>query len=261
MNDEWRLIDSGLCSASYNMALDEAIATSVRKGNSPPTLRLYGWNVPSVSIGCFQKVNDINIEYCNERGISLVRRPTGGRAILHENELTYSFSAKTTEGIFSKGLLDSYKKISNVFAVAFSTIGLSPESKLQRETRKPKSPLCFQTTSYGEITVNGKKIIGSAQKRWHGGLLQQGSIPCSIDRDEHAKVFRLEPPNDEIGIIGLKEVLPDLNLEELKDAIISSFEEAFEVILILSPPSQKEVSLAEELGTKKYLSTEWNFQR
>lgn len=261
MTDKWRFIDTGPRSASYNMALDEAIATAVRKDNSPPTLRLYGWDVPSVSIGYFQRVRDINSDYCREKGIPIVRRPTGGRAILHDKELTYSFSVKITHRIFSKGLLDSYRKISSAFGLAFSKIGLSPESKLLRETSQPRSPLCFQSTSYGEITINNKKVIGSAQKRWHDGFLQQGSIPCIIDRDELVKVFRLESPGEGANIIGLKEILPDLNLKDLKNAIKISFEETFEIRLIPSPPSREEVSLSEELEVEKYLSTHWNFQR
>jgi len=267
MIEEWRLIDKGPYRAAHNMALDEVIATAVRKDTAPPTLRLYGWEVPSVSIGYFQKIRDVNIEYCIERNIPIVRRPTGGRAILHDMELTYSFSVKTTSGVFSKGLLDSYKKISNALGSALSKIGLSPELKLSRETRHSspithnlKSPLCFQSTSYGEITIKNMKVIGSAQKRWPDGLLQQGSVPFVIDRDEVAKVFRLKS-SDGGEITGLKEILPDLDPEDLKDAIKISFEEIFDIRLISSSPSQEELSLAEELEARKYLSHHWNFQR
>lgn len=98
----WRLIDSGPCDASYNMALDEAIAVFVRRGRSCPALRLYGWETPSVSLGSFQKLDDIDEEYCSHENIPVVRRPTGGRAVLHGDELTYSFSSKN-EGRFSRG--------------------------------------------------------------------------------------------------------------------------------------------------------------
>ena len=260
MTDTWRFIDTGPCSAFYNMALDEAIATAVRTGNLPPTLRIYGWDMPSVSIGCFQKVSDINIDYCLGKGIPIVRRPTGGRAILHDYEITYSFSAKTDSGVFSKGLLDSYEKVSSAFGLALSKIGLASELKLQREPRN-RSPLCFQSTSYGEITIFGKKVIGSAQKRWPDCLLQQGSIPFILDKDEIAKVFRLQSPEIGDKIIGLKEILPHLNLRDLRDAIRISFEETFNTRLVLSPPLEDEVSLAGEIEIKKYLSPRWNFQR
>jgi lipoate-protein ligase A len=268
MSDAWRFIDSGPCSAAYNMALDEAIATEVRKDKSPPTLRLYGWDMPYVSIGCFQKVSDIDIEYCTEKHVQVVRRPTGGRAILHNHELTYSFSIKTTQGLFSKGLIDSYKKISIALGSALLKIGLSSELKLQRKarnhsaTRHSKSPLCFQSTSFGEITINNKKVVGSAQKRWTDSLLQQGSIPFVIDRDDLLRIFRLESTQDvKEANIGLKDIFPDLNTDDLKNAIRISFEETFDTRLISSSPSREDVSLAQELEAQKYLSYQWNFKR
>ncbi len=262
MTDIWRFIDTGPCSASYNMALDEAIAIDVRKDNAPPTLRLYGWDVPAVSIGCFQKISDVDIEYCIKKHIPIVRRPTGGRAILHSNEITYSFSVKTTHKLFSKGLFDSYKKISIALGSALSKIGLSPELKLIREAHRLRNPLCFYSTSYGEITINNKKIIGSAQKRWTDGLLQQGSIPFTIDKDEMDKVFRFKSHH---GIrktfIELKEILLGLNPDDLKNAIRTSFEGTFNIRLIPLSPSQEEVSLAQEFEAKKYLLHQWNFRR
>ena len=115
MTETWRFIDSGPCGAAYNMAFDEAIAVTVRNGRAHPTLRLYGWDLPSVTIGYFQKIGDIDTAYCFRNNIPVIRRPTGGRAILHGNEITYSFSAKTRTGLFSKSLLDSYKTISRAF--------------------------------------------------------------------------------------------------------------------------------------------------
>jgi len=243
------------------MAMDEAIATAVKKGNSPPTLRLYGWSIPSVSIGYFQKMTDIDIDYCQERGIPIVRRPTGGRAILHDYEITYSFSIKTDSGIFSKGLLDSYEKISKAFSLALSKIGLAPEMKLQREPHRSRNPLCFQSTSYGEITINSKKVIGSAQKRWSDGLLQQGSIPLIIEEEEIAKVFRLKSSETGKKFTGLKKILSDLNTESFKNVIRISFEETFDTSLIPLSPSNEEVSLAGELEVRKYRLSSWNFQR
>ena len=262
MTDAWRLIDTGSCKAAYNMALDEAIATAVRKNNAPPTLRLYGWITPSVSIGCFQKISDIDREYCIEKRIPIVRRPTGGRAILHNDEITYSFSVKTTSGIFSKGLLDSYKMVSKAFSLAFLRIGLTPELTLHRGTCHTRSPLCFQSASYGEITIHNKKVIGSAQKRWPKGLLQQGSIPYIVDKDEMSKIFRLESVHMLLGdLTGLKEMIHGLNPDDLKNTIRTAFEETFYIKLMTSSPSKEELSLAEELEACKYLSYQWNFQR
>ena len=269
MSNIWRFIDSGPCNAAYNMALDETIASLVRKEDMPPALRLYGWYTPSVSIGCFQKISDVDISYCTEKNIPIVRRPTGGRAIFHTQEITYSFSVKTKSGLFSKGLLDSYKKISTALGLALSKTGFTPELKILRETARSspsdhssKSPLCFKSISYGEVSVNNNKIIGSAQKRWPGGLLQQGSIPLSIDKYGTSRIFRIRSDNSMMGSFkGLNDISPDLHIDSIKNAIRISFEETFDVKLILSSPSHKEISLAQELEARKYLSHEWNFKR
>ena len=251
------------------MALDEAIASLVRKEDMPPALRLYGWDIPSVSIGCFQRISDVDISYCTENKIPIVRRPTGGRAIFHTQEITYSFSVKTKSGLFSKGLLDSYKKISTALGLALSKTGFTPELKFLRETARSlpsdyssKSPLCFKSISYGEVSLNNNKIIGSAQKRWPDGLLQQGSIPLTIDNEEISRIFRIRSDNSIMeSSKGLTDIFPDLQIDRIKNAIRISFEEIFDVRLILSSPSHEEVSLAEELEAQKYLSHEWNFKR
>jgi lipoate-protein ligase A len=270
MSDTWRLIDTGVHSASHNMALDEAISASVRHHDAPPTLRIYGWEKPSVSIGCFQKSRDIDVTYCREKKIPIVRRPTGGRAVFHNNEITYSFSAKTKTGLFSGGLFDSYKKISCALGLALAKIGLSPEITTRKkfpesgiQEPRPYSPLCFQSVSYGEVSVGTKKLIGSAQKRWADGFLQQGSIPLMKESPETVKkVFGATYPQDEKNSsICLEELIPDLSCERVKEAIRVSFEEIFNVEFDISTLSEEEHSLAQELEVQKYLSDEWTFGR
>lgn len=268
MADTWRYIDDRHCPAAFNMALDEAISVALKNNASPPTLRLYGWEMPSVSIGYFQKISDIDTGYCLRNNIPVVRRLTGGRAILHGREITYSLSLKTS-GHFAGGLLDSYKKIGTALSLALSQTGISTEmkiSKLPSKSKSPgirsKSPLCFQSTSYGEVTAGNKKIIGSAQKRWPGAFLQQGSIPLVIDRGRLMHVFRLQSlcgPGELPA--GLEEVVPGTNLERLKESIRRSFEDTFEVHLIPSSASKEEVSLAMRLEAEKYLSHAWTFRR
>ncbi len=259
---EWRFIDSGPRTASYNMGLDEAIAVMVRKGSSPPTLRFYGWDRPSVSIGSFQKVSDIDFGYCLTRGMPVVRRPTGGRAILHGDELTYSFSSKN-EGFFLGGLLDSYRHLSRAFTAAFRAMGLEITVKSERESGRnlSRSALCFKSTSYGEISLKGRKLVGSAQKRWKDGLLQQGSIPYAVDEENMMRVFNLSSPGLKEAMVGLREASPDLDPEEFKKAIRSSFEEAFGISFRFLGPSREEEHLALELEHRKYLSPQWTLQK
>lgn len=267
MTEKWRLIDTGSCDAAYNMALDEAVAFHVRKESSPPTLRLYGWNVPSVSIGCFQKISALDTGYCTENTIPIVRRPTGGHAVLHDCEITYSFSVKTASGPFSRGLFDSYKKICSALGLALSKLGFSPELKLVREKQKslfaensPRNPLCFRSLSYGEISVDNTKVIGSAQKRWPDGLLQQGSIPLSLDRDAVTRIFRL-PVQEASTSAGLYSMSHELTMDLVKENIRIAFEEIFAIDFVFASPAEEEARLACTLEAEKYLSPEWNFRR
>ncbi len=253
---EWRLIDSGPSTASYNMAVDEAIAVSVRSGAVPPTLRLYGWDRPSVSLGAFQKTVDVNERYCEDNRIPVVRRPTGGRAIFHGDELTYSFSSKN-EGFFSRGLLDSYRQLSAAFRSALETLGLNVTMKEGRESGRNlnRTPLCFRVASYGEISFRERKLIGSAQKRWKDGFLQQGSLPYAIDEEGTRKVFNLSPGFDlKDRMIGLRELLPNLDPEKFREAIRVSFEETFGIRFRSPGLSLKEDLLARELEVRKYRS-------
>jgi lipoate-protein ligase A len=246
------------------MALDEAIATAVRREGLPPTLRLYGWQRPAASIGCFQRYCEIDSEHCAAAGISIVRRPTGGRGILHGEELTYSFSAAADEEAFSGcGLLESYRKLASAFSGAFAALGLPAETRLARKPApSSKSPLCFASTSYGEITVAGAKLVGSAQRRWRDGFLQQGSIPFSHEGDGARRVFRV-PPAMAQGprfTAGIRELMPGVDRPVLGDAIRSSFEEAFGIQFMETHPSEGEEVLAREL-LRKYRSPEWTRRR
>ena len=245
------------------MALDEALALSVRKGASPPSLRLYGWKCPSITLGCFQKVSDIDINYSRSRTIPVVRRPTGGRAILHDAELTYSFSVRTDQPPFSKGLLDSYKKISSTFTLAFQRSGLKAEARAQRERGMILAgrPLCFQSSSYGEILIDNKKIVGSAQKRWPDSLLQQGSVPYHYNEEMMQKIFRIGKDIDlNKCMTGIKIVMPDLGEDTFKDSLVRAFEDIFSIRFVRSCPSEEELALALRLQEEKYLQDSWNLR-
>jgi lipoate-protein ligase A len=261
MTHIWRLIDSGRCDAAYNMALDEAIAISVRNGKSPPVLRIYGWKCPSVSLGSFQNIDDIDLKYCSENNIAVVRRPTGGRGILHGDELTYSFCARN-EGEFSRGLLETYRLLSSAFQSAMETAGLKVSIKTGRESGRnlARSPLCFKSTSFGEISFNGKKLIGSAQKRWHDGFLQQGSMPYSIDNEKISLVFKISALTSRYRkqeITGLRELIAKFDPKSLKEAIKLSFERIFNITLVDSLPFRQEHETALVLMKEKYLNPLW----
>ncbi len=260
--DTWRFIDSGSSDAAYNMALDEAISASVRNGDAPPTLRLYGWKRLSISLGSFQKISDIDEQYCEVQGIAVVRRPTGGRAILHGDELTYSFCSKN-DGFFSHGLLDSYLQLSSALRSAVTLLGLEVEMKMKRESGRTliKSPLCFNSASFGEICFDKKKLIGSAQKRWPESFLQQGSIPYTMDYERITAV--INPSNRthsnvlQDSMVGLKELRKSFDEEVFKRYIRTSFEKTFSISLVAAHPSAREQEAAHQLSLLKYSNPHW----
>lgn len=179
----WRLIEHPPAGGAWNMAVDEAILESVYNGDSPPTLRLYAWQPACLSLGHAQRYSEANIEILNQNGWDIVRRPTGGRAILHVDELTYSVIVHQSEPRVHGGVLDSYLRLSEALLEALRLLGLNPQANQNTGLSNPKqpNPVCFEVPSNYEITVNGKKLIGSAQARRKEGVLQHGALPLYGD--------------------------------------------------------------------------------
>jgi lipoate-protein ligase A len=257
-----RLIIQEPCHAYFNMALDEAISDAVRKKISPPTLRLYGWDRPSLSIGYFQKISDVDLKYCEARDYPVVRRLTGGRAILHDSELTYSFTCSNVSPIFNGSLSEDYTVISNALLHALKTAGAEAKASFIKKRRNDyRNPACFKTVSFGEITVNGKKVIGSAQKRYRDGFLQHGSIVFDFDAKELCAVLKGNSIEDFRGMGALRNSLPSLTINKLSLNVKEAFEYTLRMKLISDKPSAHELKLAEELQSNKYSSNEWNSKR
>jgi lipoate-protein ligase A len=254
-------MDTGPGGACFNMALDEAIARLTIGGGSPPTLRVYGWSLPSVTLGRFQRASDVDTALCSSEDIPVVRRPTGGRAILHGEELTYSFSAPTSGGIFAGDLFRSYSILGSAFLGAFRSLGLDAEaSGRKKSSGVDRNPLCFSSTSFGEISLGGRKIIGSAQRRWPGGMLQQGTVPLDVPREMTSRIF-LRAGDEVEGLMGLREADRTISYDSLKEALAMGFRDSLGVILEDAIPSREEMRLAARLEEEKYRSRKWNHLR
>ncbi|HOA83241.1 MAG TPA: lipoate--protein ligase family protein [Thermodesulfovibrio thiophilus] len=230
-----------------NMAIDEAISIFVRKGELLPTFRFYGWNKRAITIGEFQNLEEINQNFCILHDIPVIRRPTGGKGILHNEDVTYSFSCRREER-FRGNLFQAYEILSRIFAKAFYLTGIDVE--IIREKRNfNRSSVCFARSSFGEICFKNIKIIGSAQKRWTDGFLQQGTIPLTVDRELLSKVF-LCNSEDLNNIAGIKELFGEFNIEIFQENIKRVLkEEGFEVVVDCL--QKKELVLAEKLLQKK----------
>lgn len=183
MTIPWRLIKHPPAQGAWNMAVDEAILEAVGAGDSPPTLRLYAWDPPCLSLGVAQPFTDVNISALRVRGWEVVRRPTGGRAILHTDELTYALIAAQDNPLTCGSILESYRRISLALLQGIIRLGLDARADREYEQNDGSSPkpVCFESPSNYEITVCGKKLVGSAQARRYGGVLQHGSLPLTGD--------------------------------------------------------------------------------
>ena len=163
------------------MAIDAAILAAVGRGESPPTLRLYRWDPPCLSLGYSQDYADVDEELLQAAGWDVVRRPTGGRAILHTDELTYAVIGPKSDPRLEGGLMDSYQNLSRALFDMLSRLGLPVEVHAGKNPQAHHQPVCFENPSDFEITAGDKKIIGSAQARKKDSLLQHGSLPLEGD--------------------------------------------------------------------------------
>ncbi len=185
IHDEWCWISDGHHPAKWNMEVDAALLADCGQGRTPPTIRFYGWSEPAITIGYSQKAEqELNIERCREMGISIVRRPTGGRALLHHRELTYAVVAPVSLPPFNRGLKATFQAVSEALLVGLRGLGIQGDINTGKQpSGSARSPACFASLNHCEITVNGKKLVGSAQKRTSKAFLQHGSLIIDADHE------------------------------------------------------------------------------
>ncbi|MER2599455.1 MAG: octanoyltransferase [Caldilineales bacterium] len=178
----WRLVITPPAAGSWNMAVDEALAAAGRAAGATPVLRLYQWQPACVSLGRHQPLTDVDRARCTALGYDVVRRPTGGRAILHTDELTYSVAGSQSDAALAGAVLDSYLRLSQGLLLGLAHLGVAAEkAPLLARTDSQPGPVCFEVPSAYEIVVDGKKLIGSAQSRRSGWVLQHGTLPLTGD--------------------------------------------------------------------------------
>jgi lipoate-protein ligase A len=249
------------------MAVDEAILENIGRGDSIPTLRLYAWDPACLSLGHAQPFADVDIARLKEQGWEVVRRATGGRAILHTDELTYSVTGNADEPLLSGGVLESYNRIAQALLLAVRNLELNVEMKEGRENdHATPNPVCFEVPSIYEITVDGKKLIGSAQARKKEGVLQHGSLPLSGDltRICQALVFDNERAREEASERLLTRATTvesalgrAVSWETTAQVFIHAFEAQLGLCFERGELSESESRRAEELVREKYAHPSW----
>jgi len=248
----------------FNMAIDEAISRAVEAGETPPTIRFYTWATSAISIGAFQPIREVNLDRCRELGVSVVRRVTGGRALLHQGELTYSVICPIPSPFFPSNLQGCCRTIAEALQLGLERLGVTVQvvPPMSRKQKKPHPPDCFATPSLYELMVGGRKLIGSAQRRWLKVFLQHGSIPIHTDRELEKEL--IVGANGNLGqrSARLSELLdPVPSMERLKDELAWGFEKQLGISLKEGTLTEKEQAHAEELVQTRYAHDSWTNRR
>jgi lipoate---protein ligase len=237
-----RVLETGHNSAALNMAIDEALIENI---DEVPVLRIYGWRPAAVSVGYFQSIRDeVDIEKCSEIGVDVVRRLTGGGAVLHEFELTYSFITKR----YPQNIMESYRWICEAIVTSINRLGFSANFV----------PL-------NDIVINGKKVSGSAQTRRKGVLLQHGTLLLNVDVDKMFSILKV--PSEKLKDKIIKDVkervtsLAGTTFDDMAWSLKTGFATQFDAKLVFDCLSADEASHAKWLAERKFSSNEWNFRR
>jgi lipoate-protein ligase A len=277
---EWRLVVSPTADGATNMAIDEAILLAVGSGEAPPTLRFYAWEPPCLSLGYAQPVADVDRRRFQALGWDLVRRPTGGRAILHTDELTYSVAAPVAEPRVLGGVRESYRRLSLGLMAGLTRLDVHAEALA--EPAKPAglsevewAAVCFEVPSHYEITAGSKKLLGSAQVRRRGAVLQHGSLPLTGDIGRICDGLRFaaeaerEAAKDRVrtrattveGALGRGEVgRPAVTWAEAAAAMAAGFAEALNIQLIEGELTASEAARAATARFERYAAAEWTIK-
>ena len=267
---DWRLIHSGSLPGAMNMALDEALLRAVANGTSLPILRFYRWQPATVTLGYAQSVDaDIDREVCRRAGLDIVRRSTGGRAVLHDQEVTYAVIAPTLPGLFSGSVLDSYRVISEILQRALQALGLSATlvpGKPRGGQRALSRAVCFSAPAQYELLIDGRKVAGSAQKRHGQAFLQHGSIPLEMDLPLLGRVLKADLNTETAGSLDKVGWLNDwaespLTIADVEASIMTAFAEALPLAWQDSVPTAEERDMANRLYHEKYGNPAWNMMR
>jgi lipoate-protein ligase A len=249
----WRLLLEGDLPGARNMARDVAVLEALTDGDGVPTMRLYGWEPPCLSLGRHQGAEAADRDFCAAHGVDVIRRPTGGRALLHHLEITYTIVAAVGEGPIPRHLQEAYTRICEPLVSACRALGVDAEltsGEVNLELPSPASTVpCFQAPAGGEVVVDGRKLIGSAMRAHGNAILQHGAILLDWDSELQAGTMGLEDDRflrptvttfaEQLGRVPYREVL--------ESALVDAFSHEFGVDFEEGSLSETEEARAVEL--------------
>jgi len=274
----WRLMRQAGMSGAFNMALDQALLESVAGGGSAPVLRLYRWRPAAVTLGYAQRGSRVvNLNACRELGLDVVRRCSGGRAVLHDREMTYAVIAPEPSEWFPGGVVASYRVIAAVLRETLAVLGLESELALGRrpgadadadaDADDARASACFTAPATTELVHAGCKLTGGAQKRQKGAFLQHGSVPVDLDP---ARLFRALDTRGRLtaadggallarSVGWLNRWLPEpRSVTEVEDCFLDFFARRLDLNLKPDTPTAAEMARAHDLVARQYGNPGWN---
>jgi lipoate-protein ligase A len=264
MQEPYRFLNTGVHSAALNMAIDESVLTHHLRGMVPPTLRVFRWELPTISLGRFQSIErEILSQKCQQLGVELVRRPTGGRAVYHRDEFTYSIVNGKRYGVPS-GVVAAYAYLAQGLLEALQLLGVRAELSDERVSKHP-SAACFASSTQADLTCGGYKLVGSAQVWKDDALLQQGSLPLDDRATEFFSMLRYpsETAREESLALycekaaPLRSFVPAASWERVAVAFRDGFSAALRTEFLPGELSSSEYELAHQLVEEKYNKLEW----
>lgn len=268
MSHVYRFLDTGTQDAALNMAIDEAVLLRHQQGQAPPTLRVFRWTQPAISLGRFQQVErEIDRARATQEGVALVRRPTGGRAVYHRDEFTYSFVGGRACGI-PAGIVASYAYLARGLIAALALLGVDAELSEGRVSKQP-SAACFASSTQADLTSSGLKLVGSAQVWKDEALLQQGSLPLDDRSAEFYALLRFPDESARAEALAryramttpLHTFAAQASWDEIARAFRAGFGAALHVEFRPGALSDEERALADRLVAEKYSQLTWQHAR
>jgi lipoyl(octanoyl) transferase len=272
VGEKWLFLDTGLNAPAFNMALDETLLNWHSRGEIPPVLRFYGWNPAGLSLGHFQKTaGRIDVDAAKTQGIEIVRRPTGGLAVLHDMELTYTVVISEKHEMMSPSIVEAYRVLSQGLLEGYRLLGIPAELAIPNSPiGKSGTAVCFEEASWYELEIDGKKAAGSAQTRQKGVVLQHGSIPMDIDENALYDLFIF--PNEKVKnkarnafsqkAVSINQILgKETTIDEIKDAFKKGFEKGLNIELTPFEPTEQMLQEAQDLMLEKYANDTYTFYR
>lgn len=268
---QWRLLRCGFGSGAWNMALDEALLASVEARESLPVLRLYRWQPATVTLGYFQHGADVvNLAACQQLGFDVVRRVTGGRAVLHAEEVTYAVIAPDRAAAFPGGIAANYHIIAAVLQTTLAACGLKTSIASARRGGAAgegvEKSACFTAPALSELVHAGCKMTGSAQKRLNHAFLQHGSIPVEMDLDQLYQALHTGAARSrQRGVAALATRVGWLNrflpepttVDRVEDLLIEQFAQQLQIEFVPAAPTATELAAAHKLLLEKYANVDW----